>query len=194
MQFSDLDLSKTYSYADYLKWQFEERVELIKGKIFKMSPAPGSLHQEISGKLHIELGIFLKGKPCKVIAAPFDVRLPKKSTDNSTIYTVVQPDLCVICDPSKIDEKGCLGAPDIVVEILSPGNNRKELKNKFEAYEESLVKEYWIIHPNEQTFLKYILSKENKFVAQTLLTVGDQVTTPLFPGFTLNLEEVFSQD
>jgi len=194
MELSSLDSSKTYSYADYLKWQFDERIELIKGKIFKMGPAPGSLHQTISGKLHVELGIYLKGKPVKVIAAPFDVRLSRSSKDDSIIYTVVQPDLCVICEPSKIDEKGCLGAPDIVVEILSPGNNSKELKNKFEAYEESLVKEYWIIHPNEQTFLKYILSEESKFVAEALLTVGDQVTTPLLPGFTLNLEEVFSQD
>jgi len=192
MRFSDLDMSKTYSYADYLKWQFEERIELIKGKIFKMSPAPSSLHQAISGKLHIELGIYLKGKQCRLFAAPFDVRLPRRSNDDSTIYTVVQPDLCVICDYSKIDEKGCLGAPDIVVEILSPGNNRKELSNKFEAYEEALVKEYWIIHPNEQTFLRYVLSEENKFVAYSLLTSGDDVTTPVLPGFILNLEEIFA--
>jgi Uma2 family endonuclease len=192
MQFSDLDLNKTYSYADYLKWHFEERIELIKGKIFKMSPAPTSLHQEISGKLHLELGIFLKGKSCRLYYAPFDVRLPRKSNNDSTIYTVVQPDLCVICDLTKIDEKGCLGAPDIVVEILSPGNNRKELKNKFEVYEEAQVKEYWIIHPAEQTFLRYVLNNEGRFDAQTLLTVGDEITTPILPGLSIYLDDIFA--
>ena len=191
MQLSDLDLTQTYSYADYLKWHLDERIELIKGKIFKMSPAPGTIHQKVSGKVYLELGIYLKGKPCLVFSAPFDVRLPRKSTEDTTIYTVVQPDICVICDSTKIDDRGCVGAPDIVVEILSPGNNQKELKNKFEAYEEAFVKEYWIIHPTEQTFLKYVLSNDNKFQAERPLTVGDLVRTPLLPDFELILEEVF---
>jgi Uma2 family endonuclease len=132
MQLSDLDVSKTYTYADYLKWTFDERLELIKGKIFKMSPAPGSVHQLISGAIFAELYNYLKGKPCKVFHAPFDVRLNKCSINNKDIQTVVQPDISVVCNPLKIDEKGCLGAPDIVVEILSPGNNKKELQNKYE--------------------------------------------------------------
>ena len=147
MQFSDLDLSKTYSYADYLQWTFEERLELIKGKIFKMTPAPNLYHQDISGVVFNEIYTYLKGKPCRTYSAPFDVRLPRKSADetNEKIYTVVQPDICVICDLSKLDKRGCKGAPDIVVEILSPGNNQKELHNKYEVYEESGIKEYWII-------------------------------------------------
>jgi len=193
MQLSDLDLSKTYSYADYLKWRLEERIELIKGKVFKMSPAPGTLHQRISGMVFSELYSYLKGNPCSVFSAPFDVRLSRKSKDDKEILTVVQPDICVICDPSKLDAKGCLGAPDIVIEILSPGNNKKELSNKFEAYEEALVKEYWIIHPNEHTFLRYVLNDEYKFVASRLLTSGSFVTTDLLPGFSLNLEEVFAE-
>lgn len=103
----------------------------------------------------------------------------------------MQPDICVICDPAKVDEKGCLGAPDIVVEILSPGNNKKELKNKYEVYEESGVLEYWIIHPQEKTFLKYTLV-EGGFQPSRLLTMGDEVTTPVLPGFTLNLDELFA--
>src|SRR6185503_18824286 len=132
MQLSDLDISKTYTYADYLKWTFDERLELIKGKIFKMSPAPGSLHQRISLRLARWIGNYLDGNPCEIFTAPFDVRLPRKSKDDKDILTVVQPDICVICDVNKVDEKGCLGAPDLVVEILSPGNNKKELKNKYE--------------------------------------------------------------
>ena len=192
MQLSDLDLNKTYSYADYLKWTFNERIELIKGKIFKMTPAPNTYHQRVSGAAFNELYNYLKKKPCSVFSAPFDVRLPRKSSDDNTIYTVVQPDICVVCDPRKVDKKGCIGAPDIVVEILSPGNNKKELQNKFEVYEEALVKEYWIIHPDEHTFLKYVLNNENQYLAERLLTVGDEVTTPILPGFSLSLEEVFS--
>src|ERR1700709_2768660 len=103
MQLSDLDINKTYTYADYLKWTFDERLELIKGKIFKMSPAPGSVHQLISGAVFFELYSYLRGKPCKVFAAPFDVRLIRRSVNDKDITTVVQPDICVICDPKKVD-------------------------------------------------------------------------------------------
>jgi Uma2 family endonuclease len=191
MQLSDLDVSKTYTYADYLKWTFDERLELIKGKIFKMSPAPGSVHQLISGAIFAELYNYLKGKPCKVFHAPFDVRLNKRSINNKDIQTVVQPDISVVCNPLKIDEKGCLGAPDIVVEILSPGNNKKELQNKYEVYEENGVLEYWIIHPSEKTFLRYSLV-ENRYQASRLLTTGDEVITPILPGFVLKLDELFA--
>jgi Uma2 family endonuclease len=191
MQLSDLDISKTYTYADYLKWTFEDRLELIKGKIFKMTPAPGSTHQRQSGGLYVKLYSYLQGKKCEVFAAPFDVRLPRFSANDKEIITVVQPDICVICDPAKIDEKGCIGAPDIVVEILSPGNNKKELKNKYEVYEESGVLEYWIIHPQEKTFLKYVLT-DGSFQPSRLLTIGDNVTTPVLPGFVLDLDELFA--
>lgn len=191
MELSDLDFSATYTYADYLKWTFEERLELIKGKLFKMSPAPSRIHQEIFGRIFIKMGTFLEKKPCKVYSAPFDVRLSRKNGKDEDVMTVLQPDICVVCDLSKLDDKGCFGAPDIVVEILSPGNNRKELKNKFEVYEESGVEEYWIIHPSEKTFLKYTLNNDGKYVPSRLLTVGDEVTTPVLPGFVLDLEEVF---
>ncbi|MVN21231.1 Uma2 family endonuclease [Mucilaginibacter arboris] len=194
MQFSDLDLSKTYNYADYLQWKFEERVELIKGKIFKMSPAPGSAHQRISRVILVAIDNFLENKTCEVFSAPFDVRLTRKSKNNQDLVTVVQPDVCVICDPSKIDGSGCLGAPDIVVEILSPGNNRKELQNKYEVYEESGVQEYWIVSPQDKTFLKYTLNDIGTYVPSRLLTIGSEVTTPILPGFVLDLEQVFKDN
>jgi Uma2 family endonuclease len=193
MQLSDLDFNKTYSYADYLQWTFEDRLELIKGKIFKMTPAPASLHQRISGAVAGELYIYLKGKKCTSYTAPFDVRLPSKINilEDSKVFTVVQPDICVICDSAKVDKRGCIGAPDIVVEILSPSNNKKELQNKYEVYEEARVPEYWIIHPAEKTFLRYILSAEGHYQASRLMTVGDEVTTPILPGFILNLDNIF---
>jgi Uma2 family endonuclease len=194
MELSDLDFSKTYTYADYFNWRFDERLELIKGKIFKMSPAPSRSHQEISVAMTVKLVNYLKVKPCKVYAAPFDVRLPRTSKEDTAIYTVVQPDICVICDLSKLDDRGCVGAPDIVVEILSPGNNNKELRNKFEVYQEAGVKEYWIIHPSERTFLKYTLDRDGLFQPSKLLVGGDEVTSEILPGFVLDLNEIFEEN
>lgn len=130
------DLSGTYSYADYLTWTWDEMAELIRGKVYKMSPAPGSLHQRISTELLRQIANFLKGKKCNVFSAPFDVRLPDTAAEkaNQKITTVVQPDLCVICDPEKIDERGCLGAPDLIIEILSKHTAVKDLRDKFEVY------------------------------------------------------------
>ena len=193
MEVSDLDFSKEYSYADYLTWTFEERLELIKGKLFRMSPAPSRVHQKLSQIIGAELFFYLKGKPCEVYSAPFDVRLPRKINDEQDIVTVLQPDVCVICDPSKLDDRGCLGAPDIVIEILSPGNNKKELLNKYEVYEEAGVKEYWLVIPQEKAFWRYTLNEEARFEASRPLTLGDFVTTPVLPGFELNLEELFAQ-
>jgi len=192
MELLDLDLSKTYSYADYLQWTFEDRLELIKGRIFKMTPAPASVHQRISWIMSGEIYHYLKNKPCQAFSAPFDLRLPHKwENEDQEIFTVVQPDICVICDPSKIDARGCTSAPDIVVEILSPGNNQKELWNKYEVYEEAGVKEYWIVSPQDKTFLKYTLTA-NQYQPSKLMTIGDMITTPILPGFELDLETVFA--
>jgi Uma2 family endonuclease len=178
-----------YSYADYLTWTMEEMVEVIKGKVFKMT-APKRIHQKISWNLSREIGVYLKNKKCQAFSAPFDVRLPVKSKRNEDIFTVVQPDICVICDLEKLDDYGCIGAPDLVIEILSEGNNKKELKNKYEVYEESGVKEYWIINPMGQTLTINTLVN-GKYQASRLLTNGDEITTPILPGFILNLEDVF---
>ncbi len=188
----DFEYNGVYTYADYFRWTIEERLELIKGKIFRMSPAPSSWHQSLSGDIFLALGNFLKKKKCKVYSAPFDVRLPRKSTADEDITTVVQPDICVICDLEKIDKRGCLGAPDIVVEILSPGNIAKELNNKYDVYEESGVKEYWVVSQQDKTFLVYTLVN-GKYQASRLMT-GGIITTPILPGFELNLDELFKED
>ncbi|MEX2592435.1 MAG: Uma2 family endonuclease [Anditalea sp.] len=179
-----------YSYADYLTWQLDEMVEIIKGRLFKTTAAPSRIHQKVALKLGSSLLHFLKGKLGEVYIAPFDVRLPKASTNNEDIHTVVQPDICVICDKHKLDEAGCIGAPDLIVEILSPGNNKKELQNKYDVYQESGVKEYWIIHPSEQTLLIYSL-QDGSFVPSRLFTSGDKVVSHVIPGFGLDLEDFF---
>ncbi len=192
MQLSDLDFDKTYTYADYLTWTFEDRIELLNGKIFEISN-PIRLHQKLSGNIFYQVSKFLKGKACHVYFAPFDVRLSRKNASDESVTTVLQPDICVICDLSKLDDRGCVGAPDIVVEILSPGNNKKELRNKYEIYEEAGVQEYWIVWPDSQSFLKYTLDETGKYIPSKVLTLGDEVTTPILPGFVLDLEEVFEE-
>src|SRR5690554_3960791 len=180
-----------YSYADYLGWQLEEMVELIKGKVFRSAAAaPRRIHQKISGKVFNRLFNFLEGHKCEVYEAPFDVRLPIKSRKNEDIDTVVQPDICVICDRGKLDDLGCIGAPDLIIEILSPGSNRKEIKNKYEVYEESGVNEYWIVHPHEQTVLTYTLVA-GRYVPSKLFTSGDIIESKSVAGFQLNLDYVF---
>ena len=191
LSFADIDPSLTYSYAHYLSWLFDDRVELIKGQIFKMSPAPSPYHQQISVRIASELFVFLKNKVCQVYTAPFDVRFPKESTADKDIYTVLQPDICVICDKSKLDDRGCIGAPDIVVEILSPGNNKMELLNKYSVYQEFGVKEYWVISPTEKTFLKYTLDENGKYQPSKLFTLSEKVHSAILPGFALDLDEVF---
>jgi len=190
----DLDFSKTYTYADYYSWRFEERLELIKGKVFKMRPAPSGKHQTVTLNIASELNFFLKNKSCRVYVSPFDVRLVRGETSDKMVKTVVQPDVCVICDLTKMaDQRSCLGAPDLVVEVLSPGNNAKELKIKYDLYEEFGVKEYWVVYPNELSLIRYVLNNEAKFAVEgRVLTVGDTVITEILPGFKLALDDVFN--
>jgi Uma2 family endonuclease len=195
-QVQEPDLAGTYTYADYLTWQFTEMVELIRGKIVKMSPAPRSLHQMVAGNLYGNVWSYLKGKKCKVFIAPFDVRLPmpKKGIADQDIITVVQPDLCIVCDRAKIDERGCVGAPDWIIEVLSPRTAGKDLNEKFELYEEAGVKEYWVVHPQEQTVLVYTLDTMGKY--QGLLkpyTRRDKIQPLTFPALVVDLGEVFEE-
>lgn len=192
-QFNELDASLTYSYASYLNWLFPERVELIKGKIFKMSPAPSSVHQVVVGNIFLKLGNFLKKEHCKVFISPFDVRFPKESKDDKDVYTVLQPDICVICDRNKIDIRGCIGAPDLVVEVLSPGNTRMELINKYRVYEEFGVKEYWIVSQSYQNILIYTLNEDGKFQPSKIFTLSEKITSSVLPGFELVLDDVFEE-
>lgn len=186
---SDLDLSKSYTYADYLTWQFDEMVELIKGKVYKMSPAPARKHQEVGGNLHTIFNVFLRKKPCKVFISPFDVRFKKMDSEKETI-TVVQPDICVVCDPSKLDTAGCVGAPDLIIEILSPSTSDKDVRVKFDLYEEFGVKEYWIVYPIEELVDVYYLV-DGKYVWHRKFISTDKIPVKTLPGLEVDLNEVF---
>ena len=186
---NQLDFNKTYTYADYLLWQFSERVELIKGKIFEMSPAPNLRHQTYLGNLYVILRSFLQKNKCKIFVAPFDVRLSKKRKDK-LVETVVQPDICVICDLSKLDDRGCIGSPDLIIEILSPSTKKKDITDKYELYEQNGVKEYWIVDADHQTLLKYVLQNK-KYIGEKILDASENVTSTIFPDLIIELSEVF---
>ena len=191
---SQLDLNQSYSYADYLTWQFNETVELIKGKIMLMSPAPNVRHQRVSMNFSGSLFNFFKRKKCQVFAAPFDVRLydrKKSILANEDIHTVVQPDLCVICNPDILDMQGCNGAPDWIIEILSKGNSKRDMQIKYELYQESGVQEYWIVYPNDQAINQFVLDESGRYQLKQMYTDDDMATPHLFPELALDLTEVF---
>ena len=190
---SVLEPEATYSYADYLRWSFEERVELIKGKMFRMSPTPRRGHQEIGGDIFGAMHSFLKSKSCKVYHAPFDVRFPNQPDDtNAQTFTVVQPDICVICDHSRLDDAGCKGAPDLIVEILSPSTASKDLNEKYQLYEEHGVQEYWVVYPGEAVLEIYEL-QNGKYVSKGKFVKEDVVTSKVLPGLEIKLSEVFEE-
>ena len=190
---SQLDPNGTYSYADYLKWQFKERVELFRGKIMEMSPAPSIRHQQVAFQLSMQLGNSLGTNSCQIFFAPFDVRLynRKKSIKaDKQIFTVVQPDFCIICDSTKLaDGQSCNGAPDLVVEILSPGNSKREMKDKFELYEEAAVREYWLVHPLDESVQIYVLNEAERYIG--LPPATEVARSAIFPELSVDLAEVF---
>ncbi len=180
----------TYTYADYLQWKFEERLELFKGKIFRLA-APNTKHMVVGGNLFVKIKASLSSKSCFVFIAPFDVRLPVKTRKkDNEITTVVQPDLGVVCDKSKIDERGCCGAPDLVVEILSPGNSHKEVQLKYELYEEAGVQEYWLINPVEENIVVFILGDGGRFGGAKMYA-GKTISSKAIPGLIINIDEIF---
>lgn len=186
-----LDPNGSYTYADYLLWQFEERVELLRGKIRKMA-APNRRHQGIATGLTRLFANALWKSPCKVYVAPFDVRLTRFSVaKNKDVTTVVQPDLCVICDPAKLDDRGCNGAPDLIIEILLPGNSRTEMKDKYELYQDAGVLEYWITDPTEKMIQVFKLNEEGRYIGLQPAVEGDLLTTPIIPNLQVDVTEVF---
>ncbi|WP_305951749.1 Uma2 family endonuclease [Emticicia oligotrophica] len=194
---SQLDIvNGVYTYADYLTWKFDQTVELFKGKILQMS-APSRRHQGISREINGIFYNYFKSHPCKFYAAPFDVRLydkTKSAKANKDIFTVVQPDICIICDLEKLDDKGCLGAPDLVIEILSPGNSSKEMKLKKALYEESGVREYLIFDPEHENVFQFHLTDTDVYSPANIYVDDEILTSVIFPDFQIDLKEVFAAE
>lgn len=182
-----------YTYGDYITWSEDERWELIDGVPYNMSTAPSRLHQEVSGELFKQIAVYLTGKPCKVYAAPFDVRLPKGDEEDELVDTTVQPDLVVICDRKKLDERGCRGAPDWIIEILSPHTAAKDMKIKRELYERVGVREYWLVDPGNKTVEVYQSGDRGRYERPEVYAAGDQVKTGIFSDLTIDLTAVFEE-
>ncbi len=192
MQTSPRKLNTTFSYKDYLSWNnSNERWELINGVAYDMSPAPSRKHQDLFGILFGEFYNYLKNKDCTVYAAPFDVRLPEGFQSDSDIKTVVQPDISVFCDQDKLDDRGAIGAPDLIIEILSPSTAAKDLKEKFFLYESAGVKEYWIVDPSNETLTVYILDKDNKYQRGIVYAGEDKLKVGIFEDLEIEMEDVF---
>jgi len=171
-----IDYNKIYTYADYLKFEIEEMVEIIRGKIFKMSPAPRTNHQAISGNLHFRLRKQLESKTCKVFHAPVDVVLPIQNKKRNQSTTIVQPDICVICDHTIIEEKAIMGTPDFIIEIIAGKNVKKDTQIKYSVYEEAGVKEYWIVFVDIRCVEVFLL-EDRKF--QRLNTFSEDDVIPI---------------
>ncbi|MDR2683200.1 MAG: Uma2 family endonuclease [Dysgonamonadaceae bacterium] len=182
-----------YTYADYLSWMDESRREIIDGVAYLFS-APSRFHAEISSDLLSVFKWFVKKrkKKCRVYHAPFDVRLPRNGeTANERITTVVQPDICVVCDPGKLDNAGCIGAPDLIVEVQSPSTAQRDLREKFDLYERSGVREYWVVFPRDKGITVYTLQEDGKYDKGTTYEYTGKVPVGIFEGLEIDLKELF---
>ncbi|MCK4468735.1 MAG: Uma2 family endonuclease [Desulfobacterales bacterium] len=185
-------LDEKFSYADYLSWPDDERWEIIEGVAYDMSPAPAREHQRVSAIIFAKIYNFLSGKECEVYFAPFDVRLAEtKDEADEEIETVVQPDIVVICDQNKLDKRGCLGAPDITVEILSPSTSYKDQTEKLLLYEKHGVKEYWIVNHDAKYIMIYCLEGV-KYGKPEYLTENDILESRALEGLKIDLSEVWA--
>ncbi|MFH1096244.1 MAG: Uma2 family endonuclease [Candidatus Desantisbacteria bacterium] len=180
-----------FTYGDYLNWPNEERWELIDGVAYDMSPAPLRRHQEIVVELSTQFHNYLKNKSCKVYVAPFDVRLPEADESDEEIETVVQPDIVVVCDENKLDDKGCKGAPDIVVEILSPYTAKKDMLTKYHLYEKHKVKQYWIFDPETKEVVVFKLEND-KYGKPEEYKKEDTIRVDIFTDLEIDLSAIFS--
>ena len=178
-----------FTYAEYKEWELEagERYELIYGEAFAMA-GPSEQHQAILGGLFNQFYNYLEGKPCKVYPAPFDVRLFYQEDESDD--TVVQPDILIVCEGKKIGPESCRGAPDLVVEILSPSNSAMEMEQKFELYRKAGVREYWVVDP-ERNRLKVYYFHDGSISTNTYGST-DKVPVAIFPDLNVVLDKVFT--
>ena len=179
-----------WTYADYKAWELKprERYEIIRGKAYLMA-APNASHQSILTELLKQIAVFLTGKPCKVFPAPYDVRLFYEEDESDD--TVVQPDISVICDKEKRGAEGCRGAPDFVVEILSPSNTAIEMQEKFNIYRDAGVREYWVLNGKNKTLNVYLFDGET--VTSRIYREKDFAPVTVLDGLSIELEPVFSE-
>ncbi|EXJ14669.1 Uma2 family endonuclease [Imhoffiella purpurea] len=170
-----------HTYADYLTWPDDVRYELIDGVAWMMAPAPSLDHQDVAGEIYFQLRQALQDRPCRPFIAPVDVRLPNGDEEDGRIDTVVQPDVLVVCDPSKLDRRGVRGAPDLVVEVLSPGTASHDHVRKRQVYERAGVREYWLVHPVDRMVTIYRL-EDGQFGKPEVGELAGETPVGILPG------------
>lgn len=184
---------RRYTFADALGWEEGEQAEIIDGEVLLFS-TPSSRHQEISMEVARQLANYLEGKRCKVYPAPFGVRLFEQDGDApEDVDTVVQPDLSVVCDRNKIDKYGCKGAPDLVIEILSPSTQRHDRLVKLNLYQRAGVREYWIINPEDQTAQVMLLDGSGALQLHEVYDREDVAKVNVLEGCFIELSKVFTE-
>jgi Uma2 family endonuclease len=188
-----LKQKEKYTYGDYLKWPDDERWELIEGIAYDMSPAPTRIHQKLSLRIERVISDFLEGGRCELYHAPFDVRFPDGNEKDEEIGTVVQPDIVVVCGQSKLDDAGCRGAPDLIIEILSESTAAKDMNEKLFLYEKHGVKEYWIVNYWDKTITTRHLAKNGKYSKPTLLASDDLICSKVLKGLEISVNNIFKQ-
>lgn len=182
---------RLYTFADYLKWNDGKRYELIDGQVYILAPAPSPEHQRISGELYRQISNYLLDKDCQVFAAPFDVRLPEGEERDEEILTIVQPDILVVCDKSKLDQRGLKGAPDMVIEIVSPSTAGRDRGVKRDLYERNGVREYWLVDYSNKTIEVYLLNKGNSYGKPVVYSAEEKVPVNIFDSLAIDLSLVF---
>lgn len=176
----------SFTYADYCLWPEDERWELIDGEAFAMAPAPTRLHQDFVVELAAQIHPKLAGSGCRVYVAPFDVRLPKHDESDARVNTVVQPDVAVICDPRKLDVKGCHGAPDWIIEILSASSAVHDQVRKRALYERHGVREYWLLHPTDRVLTIYRLGADGVYGKPDVQALEGQTAVGVIDGLEIH--------
>lgn len=181
-----------HTYADYLNWPEDVRYELIDGVAYMMAPAPARIHQDCVLEIARQVSNGLEGKPCRAYIAPFDVRLPKGKEDDDEIDTVLQPDVLVVCDRSKLDDRGLRGAPDWVAEVLSPATASHDQTIKFAAYERAAVPEVWFVHPTDRVVTVYRLDG-SRYGRPSISEMKGELAVGPVPGVSIDWERVIAQ-
>ncbi|WAR44814.1 Uma2 family endonuclease [Methylomonas rapida] len=184
-----LEQDKHYTYRDYLTWPDDFRCELIDGKIYLMTPAPLLAHQDVAGEIFTQAKLALRGKSCRAFIAPVDVRLPSPAEADENTDVVVQPDVFVVCDVGKLDRRGVRGAPDWVVEVLSPSTAGKDQIEKRRIYERHGVLEYWLVHPTDRILTIYRLIN-GEFGKPDIYPLEEQTPVAVLPGVTIDWNEL----
>lgn len=192
MGLPEFKTERRYTYADYLNWPTDGRWEIIDGEAYDMSPAPGIAHQDTVGYIFRIISDFLDGKKCRVFVAPLDVRLPETgSPSGDEIATVVQPDLLVVCDESKIDKKGIFGPPDLAVEVLSESTAYKDETMKFKLYERHGVREFWIVNPEARYLNIFRLESDGRYGKPEHCREDDTFESPVLAGMRIDCSKIF---